>query len=79
VIIDLLQTLMGNKDDWARDKALHFNISDINGLTSSVQRNSKLGLSVLESLLAHMLKLANDLSRSIRALMAATCLVINSY
>lgn len=73
VIIDLLQALLGDTDERVRSEAvLCLPRLAENVLTSSVEQNSKRGVSVLESLLPHMLKLAKDPSSSVRAALATS-------
>lgn len=73
VIIDLLQALLGDSDERVRAEAVLCLPRLVeNVLTGVAERNSKRGVSVLESLLPHMLKLAKDPSSSVRAALATS-------
>jgi len=73
VIIDLLQALLGDPDERVRSEAvLCLPRLAENVLTSAVEQNAKRGVSVLESLLPHMQKLAKDPSSSVRAALATS-------
>ena len=73
VIIDLLQALLGDSDERVRGEAvlcLPRLVESV--LTGAVEGRSKQGVSVLESLLPHMLKLAKDPAGSVRAALATS-------